>query len=107
MKQFVQGDVIFVEIDKIPSVRLVESQSNVIARGEKTGHAHVLSGLAKFFPAVSGVQLGFVASEGGSVTHDEHGELNLPVGNYQVRQQRVYDYEAARQRQIAERKVED
>lgn len=66
----------------------------VLATGEKSGHAHVLNGSEMAFHAgfregISGVWL----PGGGTLTHDEHGAITLPVGRYRVIRQRQYSYE--------------
>ncbi|MEV7229237.1 MULTISPECIES: hypothetical protein [Polymorphospora] len=64
----------------------------VLARGEATGHAHVVSG--------SGVTLwaspdqsdpSVLLIEGyGRLSHEEHGPIALPAGSYRVIRQREY-----------------
>jgi hypothetical protein len=100
---FRQGDVLVVSTDKTPdrlqSVPL-ENGRLVLAYGEVTGHAHVVTGEAELFaPAdVAELEERFlrVECEGAQVVHDEHATITLPPGDYRVLRQREYAPEATR-----------
>ncbi|MGC9666064.1 hypothetical protein ACNTMW_05840 [Planosporangium sp. 12N6] len=93
-----QGDVLAVPVTAadVPADAVVAPVDRlgrfVLARGEATGHAHV----------VAGPRLRVVADPGepdrlfvevvtyGRITHEEHGPIALPAGFYRVVRQREY-----------------
>ncbi len=95
---FRQGDVLVIPIDaaRLP-VSLVPAPRDrrgrmVLALGEATGHAHVVTGdgVALLCPPDEPERL-FLDIEGyGRLGHDEHGPIPLPPGSYQVIRQREY-----------------
>ncbi|MFI5937682.1 hypothetical protein [Actinoplanes sp. NPDC051494] len=64
----------------------------VLARGEATGHAHVVGGPGLTLvadrdnPALMWIDV----PSHGRVTHEEHGPISLPAGQYRVVRQREY-----------------
>ena len=122
MRQYAQGDILFWEAEKLPdegpNFSLMESR--IIAKGEATGHAHVLEGNGLLFwrandPTTNGLVNWLLAKENVEIEHRSdkpgdrglHPPLKLPPGVYQIRQQRFYDYEAVLRRMRAERTVVD
>lgn len=92
------GDVLIVRADALPegaTRRKLGTRGAVLAEGEVTGHAHVLTG-----PALELWELGnrLFASlpEGGQVSHEEHGVIEVPPGIYESLRQRVYSPEEVR-----------
>lgn len=94
-----QGDVALRTVSKIPACPPAKRSTRVVlALGEVTGHAHVLSApeieelhdpdLERRFLRVLG--------EGGLLTHEEHGTITIPPGDYEVVRQREYSPEATR-----------
>lgn len=110
MKQVVQGDILFVEVDKLPT-DMVPEATKVVARGEKTGHAHVIDGMGQLYLQrnFNGMpnQRFLTADEDISIRHEEHGAAELPKGVYEIKEQRIHDYEAVAKRLAAERRVVD
>lgn len=100
---FRQGDVLLVSVDAIPvdAVSCEVKGDVILAYGEVTGHAHRLAPeLVKPF-AKGGVwsptaERYIKAMEGATLTHEEHGAIALPAGNYRVVQQREYHPEELR-----------
>lgn len=89
--KYQQGDVIIRKISRIPDS--VEKQNHLIlAKGEATGHKHeIISGLAVLY--ASGNDMFFkILSESAKLRHEEHKEINIPKGNYQVGIIREYDH---------------
>lgn len=60
----------------------------VLAEGEATGHAHVLTGAV--VPATAGHRAYVQVLEPSLLTHEEHKEARVPPGWYEVVRQRVY-----------------
>lgn len=84
-----QGDVIVEKCEKIDGKKL---DHLVLETGEVTGHAHrISSGLAELFESGSTKYLK-VISETATLTHEEHGAITLPRGEYVVRKVREYDH---------------
>lgn len=90
-----QGDVLIELIESIPKDVKKESPKKrgiVLAEGEVTGHAHVITETKKaqlltnrynkmFLEVFSDVEL----------KHEEHKKVKIPVGKYIVRKVREYD----------------
>ena len=93
-----QGDVLVIAIaeDQVPA-GLVRAPSDrrgrmVLAWGEATGHAHVLSGseVRLLCPPDDPNRLYITIHGYGRLTHEEHGPIPLPAGSYRVIRQREY-----------------
>jgi len=85
-----QGDVLLIKEGAMPSGVLEAVPDGVVARGEATGHAHRLGMKARLYRLAPSMELWVDAREGGSLTHEEHGALDLK-GLYRVVIQREYD----------------
>lgn len=93
-----QGDVLLVPVARgevpgsaVPAPR-DRSGRHVLARGEATGHAHVIAG-----PGISVLALPddvdalFVeVVSRARLVHEEHGPIAVPAGTYRVVRQREY-----------------
>lgn len=94
---FRHGDIVFERIPAVPSFAVGKlHQHLVIAKGEATGHAHVLDGEVMTFGSIddlllSGPQAREIrVTKSSTVTHPEHKPITLPVGSYTVRRQREF-----------------
>jgi hypothetical protein len=98
MKTYRQGDVLFREIEAIPSGESKKRETGHILEGEATGHVHRVKELdsADVIECGDGLYLSVTAEGGVSIVHDEHDTLTLPAGNYEVVRQREYSPEAIR-----------
>ncbi len=84
-----QGDILLVKTDKIQG-NLVGTGRRILAYGEVTGHSHVLDGDVKYYDNGNGLLIAQVSSES-KLTHEEHGMINVPEGDYLVIRQREFD----------------
>ena len=91
--QYRQGDVL-VESKPIPKEATLRHDP-VLARGEATGHCHTAKGDMEIYER-DGVLYLRVGKAGGTVAHQEHSEIVLPRGDYEVTIQREYAPEAIR-----------
>lgn len=93
-RQFRQGDVLLAHVAACPDDNAptpVSGGSTVLALGELTGHAHVLSVAEGELLEAETAGERFVSLSGeGSLTHEEHGAIVVPAGTYQVVRQREY-----------------
>lgn len=96
MKQHRQGDTLLVKAKRpINPGKPVAKKKIIIARGETTGHAHVLTGeVAEFL--VNGQRMIWVEAPAPYV-HDEHTPHTIEPGWYTVPVQVEYSPEAIRQ----------
>jgi hypothetical protein len=93
-----QGDVLLARIDPadLPPGAATGSLDRggrfVLARGEATGHAHVVAGpeLRVLADPVDPDRLYVEVPTHGRLTHEEHGPISLPAGLYRVVRQREY-----------------
>jgi hypothetical protein len=98
-----QGDVLIVPIGEIPhDIELLQSEAIgvVLARGEFTGHAHIVRdqraalfrdpNLWTLFMQVSG-------TDPVLLEHEEHDGILIPPGNYRIVRQREYIPRSMRQ----------
>jgi hypothetical protein len=93
-----QGDVLIVPIDEeaIPSGASpapVDGRGRfVLAYGEATGHAHVVTGqgIRVLADPADPDRLFVEVPTHARVSHEEHGPIALPAGTYRVVRQREY-----------------
>lgn len=87
-----QGDILLERVGEIEMYNVPKGyrkiEDGVIARGETTGHAHVLEG--GVLVDSSRGQLALVRDEGAKVVHDEHDALEIEPGVWLVRHQIEY-----------------
>jgi len=89
-----QGDVAFVRCDtevrgyQRTNGKAIRGKTLVVAEGEVTGHAHVLTGDLKYdreqepaFVKVNGVA---------TLTHQEHATVEIPDGTWRIVRQREF-----------------
>jgi hypothetical protein len=101
--QFRHGDVFLIPTTKKPTAqaqRVTDKGRVILAYGEVTGHAHEVVGAGtldnadavppmELFQEPDGRRL-LVISRPSALQHEEHGRIDLPVGGYEVIQQREY-----------------
>jgi len=93
MKQYQQGDVLFKRVDEVKGKEVkAEMRGYVFAEGETTGHYHasVADKNVKMYEE-NGVKYFSVLDGEATVTHQEHGTVTLPKGNYQIGIVQEYD----------------
>jgi hypothetical protein len=84
-----QGDLLFVNVDEIPEDAR-EDKTGIIARGEATGHTHMIRpGQRAALMIVAGVAY-VTAIKKCAIDHQEHETVILPPGNWEVKRQREY-----------------
>ena len=92
-KHWRHGDVLITEVSEIKGKKL---KHLTLAEGEVTGHTHrITTGDAELYEHEGTLYLK-VKSEEASLTHEEHNEIKLPNGNYQIGIQREYSPEGWR-----------
>ena len=64
----------------------------VVAEGELTGHAHAFPAKrVQLFRERQSQRSFLTVAEGGArLSHEEHGSIQVPAGQYELRQQREY-----------------
>jgi len=92
--QYRQGDVLLVAVGPINTVAFRPYRETnhpvdrvVLAFGEATGHSHQIKSRAAEVYRMGGARY-LHLGESASLTHEEHGAVELPAGSYQVVQQR-------------------
>ena len=106
---YAQGDILLELIEEATPADPSEAGEGgtiVLARGEATGHRHVLSGgRAAFYrddaaarDIPSDLYIGHVRIDGASaeLRHEEHATVTVPRGTYRVRRQREWEGGAVR-----------
>lgn len=98
-----QGDVLIRRIDKIPLRRRKSTHDDerrlVLAHGEATGHAHVITAkpsearIRKGSPEQTFLEV--LSPTGVALVHDEHDTIVIPPGDYEVVRQREFSPAAA------------
>jgi len=107
MFQVRQGDILFEAVNNVPK-GLKKLQTNVLAYGEVTGHAHKIVSPSTDQLDMFSDENGdiYVMSKGGEVTvdHEEHGAITLPENTWLcVSRQREFDPLAAdKERRVAD-----
>lgn len=103
MKLFRQGDLGYVEVDKIPTLEVKPLTSGTILSGGTGGHSHDFKG-GKYYPKEDGNILGYLEAKNTTLFHPEHGEgdtaiksASLPDGTYKVLRQVEETHEGFKQ----------
>ena len=103
MKAYRQGDVSIMAIDGVPKQARKVAGELVLARGEVTGHAHrIIEGRAFLYRLATGMLYLRVLSEFAKLYHEEHQDIVLPKGEYEIRRQREFDWFAEGVRNVAD-----
>lgn len=93
-RMYRQGDILLVEVNKKPKdvVKKEEFKNRdcILAEGEATGHHHrVKNAMAVLLTLAAGERILQLQKEA-SFVHEEHGEIRLPEGDWQVIRQQEY-----------------
>lgn len=84
---YAHGDVLLKKIEKLPEGKKLET--NVIMEGEHTGHMHRIIGDAQIFEC-DGKR--YVWAENSfDVVHEEHRQITIKPGIYEIDRQKEYD----------------
>ena len=90
MKIFRQGDVLLRQVKELPKTAKRKGDK-VLAYGEATGHKHQFtSEFAELYVDVGGKQYAFLI-ERAVLEHEEHANIEVPEGTYEVVIQREFD----------------
>ena len=116
-KIYRQGDVLLRKIDKLPEG--LTEKNKVLALGEVTGHRHRFAEKQELIEQQrpeentivltdeNGKQYVQVVSPEAVLEHEEHGNITIPQGDYEVIIQREHDAIAEYKKEEAERRVYD
>ncbi len=92
MQVYRQGDVSIMAVEGLPKKTKRVKGEPILARGEVTGHTHrMVEGKVRLYQ-LAGLLYLRVLSEFAKLYHEEHEDLVLPRGDYQIRQQREFDW---------------
>lgn len=96
--QLRQGDVFLQPITRLPEGARKQRKNGVLAYGEVTGHSHAVAdpAAAEVIEIEGGLYLHVTAEGGVPIQHQEHGLIEVPPGDYEVRIQREYTPEEIR-----------
>jgi len=99
MKVFRQGDILLRQVKELPKTAKRKADK-VLALGEATGHAHQFtSEFADLYVDVDGKQYAFLVKSA-VLEHEEHANIDVPEGAYEVVIQREFDLMQKKQRPI-------
>lgn len=96
---FQQGDIILYPVSKVSGKKQEKKAIGyVLSEGETVGHFHKIEDEIDLLISESGM---FVSSkESFTLTHEEHGSITVPAGNYEVRHVQEYDHFAEEARPV-------
>ncbi len=99
--QYRQGDLLLCAVEAFPSGLTPVAPSGdrlVLAEGEVTGHAHAVGAkrASLFHMMPRNRSFLMVKAAGARLSHEEHREIRLPRGFYEVVRQREYAPERVR-----------
>lgn len=101
MYAYRQGDVLLFPIT-MPS-EAKKTEDKIIAYGESTGHAHRISDQGIIFNLPTSKKRFLRVLPGGlDIIHEEHENLNLPEGEYEIKIQREWDWYSEVVRYVAD-----
>ncbi|MFZ5796847.1 MAG: hypothetical protein ACOY3O_00325 [Thermodesulfobacteriota bacterium] len=90
-----QGDILIQRIETLPSNLEVIAPENgryILARGEASGHAHAINDNILLFREEGKDVLYCLADDYFTLRHEEHENIEIPPGMYQVRKVRQFEY---------------
>lgn len=90
-----QGDVLIEEIDNIPENAKKVSPIRgriVLAEGEMTGHAHVITDVRNNILLDHSGDLFLHTLADATVTHEEHHAIQIPPGKYKINRVQEYNH---------------
>ncbi len=87
-KQFRHGDVFLSEVTR--GIQGKTSREIILAKGETTGHAHVLTCSNLIQEWIEKEERFIHLDAVGVLTHEEHGVIEVPPGTYKVAIQQQY-----------------
>lgn len=92
-KMLRQGDILLVEVTTIPKDAKVEKENGnfILAEGEATGHHHQIKQAVGVLLALGVADRFLQLQKEAKLEHEEHGEIMIPAGNWQVIRQEEYD----------------
>jgi hypothetical protein len=95
-----QGDVLLKETKFVGGDLTGQGESLVLAEGESTGHRHLLSSPEPIsvFDVPSTERRFIWLTRPATLTHEEHKQLVIGEGTYEVIRERSYDYAHAEPR---------
>jgi hypothetical protein len=99
MNKYRHGDVLIKRINDINGKFKQDKGDVVVALGEVTGHSHRFksdNGKVELYEDDNGQLFVKVLSEEATITHEEHGPVVVPKGNYSITIQREYEPEGWR-----------
>ncbi len=104
MKLYRQGDVLIRPLTKEIDVELKAKPDLVLAEGEVTGHAHRITKgeVSLQVNAMIGLMILKVLSKNAVLSHEEHEDIMLPMGDYEIKQQREFDWFTEEVRRVAD-----
>lgn len=95
MKLYRHGDLLIRQVSEVPQAHWQKVKQSVLAEGEVTGHRHLLAPGAltiQLEQATENGEVKYVRLNGlGTITHEEHAPIMLPMGTYEVVRQVEYD----------------
>ena len=95
-----QGDVL-IESAQIPTTAKKSNKNRIVlAEGETTGHAHVISDTNNCTAFESDSELYLRVTNEVTVSHEEHNHISISPGNYRVRKVQEYDHFLEEARQV-------
>jgi len=93
MKQFYQGDVAIIKINKLPTGAKKQEKPKdrlVLEYGEVTGHAHAIKDIHKCDMYLEGTRRFLEVCFTVPLTHEEHDTIALEPGVYEIKRQRQW-----------------
>lgn len=99
MKPIRHGDVILKPVAKTTGKTLKHKGSYTLAYGEKTGHHHTLKS-GKFKVLTEGERRYLEVEVEAILTHQEHNQLTVKPGKYEIVIQQEFDYELQSARRV-------
>jgi len=94
LEMYRQGDILIIESAISENALSNKLNHKILARGEATGHAHVLDGDVQLYERDN--NLFFESFANVPLIHEEHETIIIPEGSYQVIRQREFDGEQIR-----------
>lgn len=98
-----QGDVLLKRVKSLPTenIKVISKRKLRLAEGEVTGHFHGIESETGTLYDCEGTMF-LSLEESATLTHQEHGNIDLDAGIWKVGQVNEYDYFAQMKRKVVD-----
>lgn len=99
-----QGDVLIRSTTCVPKGKRVERRDRgyILVEGEVTGHAHCINDEIDLILEEASNKMFMKNDKSVAITHEEHGNVEIPAGSWEIGIVKEYDHFAEEAKQVSD-----